>query len=87
MKVCARRRRSERQRQAVAAIAEGLLEYETLSGQEIKDLLAGKQPVRDTGDDAPSEGGGSAVPVTGKTMAKEPRPKKGGAGDMEPQPS
>jgi len=67
-------------------IAEGLLEYETLTGQEIKDLLEGKQPIRDTGDDSPKEGGGSAVPVTGKAPAKKPRPKKGGTGDMEPQP-
>ncbi len=67
-------------------IAEGLLEFETLSGTEIKDLLDGKQPVRDTGDDAPREGGGSAVPVTGKA-ATSPKPKEdGGAGDMEPQP-
>ena len=30
------------------ALAEGLLEYETLSGAEIKALLAGEKPVRDT---------------------------------------
>ena len=29
-------------------IAKGLLEYETLSGDEIKDLILGKPPVRDT---------------------------------------
>ncbi|MCF6198226.1 MAG: ATP-dependent zinc metalloprotease FtsH, partial [Hyphomicrobiaceae bacterium] len=32
------------------AIANGLLEYETLSGKEIADLLKGIQPVRDNGD-------------------------------------
>ncbi len=68
------------------AIADGLLEYETLTGQEIIDLIAGKQPVRDTGDDSPTEGGGSAVPVTGK--AAKPKPKEDdGTGEMEPQPS
>ncbi|GBE42202.1 ATP-dependent zinc metalloprotease FtsH [bacterium BMS3Bbin10] len=70
-------------------IAQGLLEYETLSGDEIKDLLKGKPPIRDFDDD---EGGtkaaASAVPATGK--AKKAKPKKGGepdAGALEPQPS
>ena len=35
------------------ALAEGLLEYETLSGEEIKQLIAGKKPSRDLGDDTP----------------------------------
>ena len=56
------------------------------SGQEIKDLLSGKQPVRDTGDDTTSEGGGSAVPVTGKAPSKDSKSRDDGAGDMEPQP-
>ncbi|MEC9367278.1 MAG: ATP-dependent zinc metalloprotease FtsH [Pseudomonadota bacterium] len=68
-------------------IAKGLLEYETLSGDEIKNLLNGKPPVRDLGDDIkPNEPIVSAVPSTGK--AKKPR-KKGGepdTGGMEPQP-
>ena len=33
-------------------LAKGLLEFETLSGDEIKDLLAGKRPVREVGDRA-----------------------------------
>ncbi|MEQ1610959.1 MAG: ATP-dependent zinc metalloprotease FtsH, partial [Hyphomonadaceae bacterium] len=41
-------------------LAEGLLEYETLSGEEISDLIKGKRP--DRPDDAPS-GPTSAVPV------------------------
>src|SRR3978361_715122 len=32
------------------ALAQGLLEYETLSGDEIKNLLKGRPPVRDGGD-------------------------------------
>jgi cell division protease FtsH len=35
------------------ALAEGLLEYETLSGEEIKQLIAGNKPARDMGDDTP----------------------------------
>ena len=63
-------------------IANGLLEYETLSGDEIKGLLAGKQPVRDSGDDTPPETG-SAVPVAGKASRGKGDED---AGDMEPQP-
>ncbi len=70
-------------------ISKGLLEYETLSGEEIKNLLKGKPPIRDFDDDSggakPAE---SAVPSTGKT--KKARPKKGdepNTGGMEPQPS
>jgi len=63
------------------ALSEGLLEYETLSGDEINDLIAGKPPRRDQGDDTPPSRGG-AVPKTGSKK----KPKEGGAGDMEPQP-
>ncbi|WP_421724716.1 ATP-dependent zinc metalloprotease FtsH [Bauldia sp.] len=67
-------------RDDLEALAQGLLEFETLSGEEIKDLLAGKRPVRDTDDDQPASRG-SAVPVT--------KPKDtGGEPDagLEPQP-
>jgi cell division protease FtsH len=40
------------------ALAEGLLEYETLSGDEIKELIAGNKPSRDQGNDTPSRGSG-----------------------------
>jgi|TARA_R100000322_G_scaffold130860_2_gene86845 cell division protease FtsH len=47
-------------------IAKGLLEYETLSGDEIQNLLKGKPPVRDHGEpEKPAEGPTSSVPVTG----------------------
>ncbi|MBB6465418.1 ATP-dependent zinc metalloprotease FtsH [Aminobacter carboxidus] len=66
------------------ALAEGLLEYETLSGEEIKQLIAGNKPARDMGDDTPPSRG-SAVPKAGSTRGK----KKGSEpeGGMEPQPS
>ncbi len=60
-------------------LAEGLLEYETLSGEEIKDLLAGTPPKRDDGEGGRKARSSSSVPSTGQ-------PKTGGAGGMEPQP-
>jgi cell division protease FtsH len=62
-------------------LAQGLLEFETLSGEEIKELLNGKRPVReDPSDESQNPPRGSAVPSTGA----KPRPDKGG---LEPQPS
>jgi len=64
-------------------LAQGLLEFETLSGEEIRALLNGKRPVReDPSDDVPPATG-SAVPATG------PRQRPGDEGDtgMEPQPT
>ena len=68
-------------------IAKALLEYETLSGDEVKDLLKGKQPVRDFEDHTSSSdsGSASAVPTAGK--AKKGGPDKEPGGDMEPQPT
>ena len=59
------------------------IEFETLNGDEIRDLLDGKPPVRDTSD-TDSGTRSSTVPKTGKGKRKpdgEP-----GAGGMEPQP-
>ena len=60
-------------------LAKGLLEFETLSGDEIKDLLAGKPPVRE-GITEPVAPRTSAVPTAGKPR---PRPDTGG---LEPAP-
>jgi cell division protease FtsH len=75
----ARRILTER-RADLESLAKGLLEYETLSGDEIKDLINGKPPVRE-GVTEPSTPRASAVPSAGKTR---PRPDAGGG--MEPQP-
>jgi cell division protease FtsH len=67
-------------------LAEGLLEYETLSGDEIKSLLAGEKPARDLGDDTPPSRG-SAVPKTGSKKSPGKKPgDESDAGNMEPQP-
>jgi len=66
------------------AIAEGLLEYETLSGDEIRQLLAGQKPSRDLGDDTPPSRG-STVPKAGAARGKKKGPEP--EGGMEPQPS
>ena len=48
-------------------LAKGLLEYELLSGDEIKDLLAGKPIIRDADDDDQSDiGPRSSVPSGGE---------------------
>jgi cell division protease FtsH len=60
-------------------LAQGLLTYETLTGDEIKDLLAGKPPVRDVDPTPPTRG--SAVPTAGRGK-RNPNPDAG----MEPQP-
>ena len=66
-------------------LAKGPLEFETLSGDEVRDLLAGKTLARDMGDDTPPSRG-SAVPKAGS--AKPSGHRDGHAGDgLEPQPS
>ena len=64
-------------------LAQGLLEYETLTGAEIKRVIAGEPPRLDDDDDpeiTPTDGGASvtAIPSAGKT-----RPR---GGDLEPEP-
>ena len=66
------------QRANLELLAKSLIEYETLSGDEIKDLLIGKKPMRESASDPAPRG--SAVPPAGKPR---PRPE---AGDVAPQP-
>ncbi|MGN6460206.1 MAG: ATP-dependent zinc metalloprotease FtsH, partial [Pseudolabrys sp.] len=60
-------------------LAKGLLEFETLSGDEIKDLMNGKRPNREAAVE-PSGPRVSAVPTAGKGR-RGPE-----AGPLEPQP-
>ncbi|MGE0240413.1 MAG: ATP-dependent zinc metalloprotease FtsH, partial [Parvibaculaceae bacterium] len=71
----------KKSRDKLHALAKALLEFETLSGDEVKLVLKGEQIQRDDqGGSKKPEKAASSVPVTG-------RPKGGQApGDMEPQP-
>jgi cell division protease FtsH len=77
----ARRILTER-RDELETLAQGLLEFETLTGEEIRDLLNGKRPVREDPSEEGTPPRGSAVPATGPA---KPRPDKGDTG-LEPQP-
>jgi cell division protease FtsH len=61
-------------------LAKGLLEYETLTGDEIRKVVAGQA----LGDDD-SDSGGEAQPVT--MVPKAGKPKAPKAGGLEPEPS
>jgi cell division protease FtsH len=56
------------------ALARGLLEYETLSGDEIRHLLDGQPPIRDDGDTSGAKHRTSrpAVPSAGATGVPKP---------------
>jgi len=60
-------------------LGQALLEFETLSGDEIRDLLNGIRPKREDPDE-PQTPRGSAVPSAGKPRPSAPE------GGMEPQP-
>jgi cell division protease FtsH len=66
-------------------LAEGLLEYETLTGDEITKVIAGEKLDRSDDSDLPpvsGDGSHAAVPKAGKPK----RPDLDGEGGMEPQP-
>jgi cell division protease FtsH len=65
-------------------LAQGLLEYETLTGDEITKVIAGEPLNRGDDNDTPaSTGGGASVTAIPKT---KPRKKPGGEGPIEPTP-
>ncbi len=67
-------------REQFEAIGQALLDFETLTGDELRDLMNGKMPVRED-EDTPSTPRGTAVPSAGKG-----RPKRGPDSELEPQP-
>jgi len=69
-------------RHDLEAITQALMEYETISGDEVQALMRGEKIMRKPDDDLPKDPVGSAVPSAGGRL----RPS-GGTGPMEPQPS
>ncbi|MGY3437722.1 ATP-dependent zinc metalloprotease FtsH [Marinovum sp. KMM 9879] len=64
-------------------LAQGLLEYETLTGEEIARVMRGEPPQMDEDeDDTPDQGNAPSVTAIPKT-----KPKSKPSGDMEPEPS
>jgi cell division protease FtsH len=64
------------------AIAQALLEYETLTGDELRALMDGQQPTRP--DDNTPQTKATGVPTAGRSGRKRPDAEPGGA--PEPQP-
>jgi cell division protease FtsH len=62
-------------------LAQGLLEYETLTGDEIKKVVAGEPFGGDDDKSSPTSGGSTSILSIPKTKAKAPKP------GMEPEPS
>ena len=54
-------------------LAKGLLEYETLTGDEIKRVIAGEKPSNDDDAAPPSKSGGDGVVSIPKTRARKPK--------------
>jgi cell division protease FtsH len=65
-------------------MAQGLLEYETLTGAEIKKVIAG-EPLNRGSDDDDTTTGGNAPSVASIPKTKKPKAKP--KGDMEPDPA
>ena len=78
----ARRILTEKRAQ-LEAVAQGLLEYETLTGDEIKGLMEGRPVVRVDPDDTKGPTG-SAVPTAGRPTKPREEPDSGG---MAPAPT
>jgi len=65
-------------------LAQGLLEYETLTGEDMMRVIRGEEPKSNTDDDGGSDKGSAVPTVTAMPKTKKPRAPKGG---MAPEPS
>ena len=74
-------------REGFTRLAEALLEYETLTGDECKAAMRGEKIVRNDDDGSKgSSSGSSAVPSAGRPVRPRGEPSGGPSGGMEPQP-
>ncbi len=64
-------------------LAQGLLEYETLTGEEIKRVMNGEPPNAGDDEDDDADKGNASVTAIPKAKPKKSPPE----GDMEPEPS
>ena len=69
-------------RKELEAITQALMEYETISGEEVGAVMRGGTIVRPDDDDGSKGTHGSAVPSAGRSA----RPRSEPSGDLEPQP-
>ncbi|MCF6444985.1 ATP-dependent zinc metalloprotease FtsH [Nereida sp. MMG025] len=67
-------------------LAQGLLEYETLTGEEIKRVMRGEPPHLGNADDEDDKDDGSAPSLTAIPKAKRRKPPADDSG-MEPEPT
>jgi cell division protease FtsH len=70
-------------RKELEAITQALMEYETISGDEVHALMRGEKVVRRSDDEGTKGQLGSAVPVAGRPTKPREEPDAGG---MAPQP-
>ncbi|WP_420005419.1 ATP-dependent zinc metalloprotease FtsH [Arenibacterium sp. LLYu02] len=63
-------------------LAQGLLEYETLTGDEIKRVMKGEPPQSGSGSDDEADSGSASI-----TAIPKAKPKKSSDGGMEPEPT
>ena len=69
-------------RDKLEAITQALMEFETITGDEVNALMRGERIVRAADDEESKGPAGPAVPAAGKMR---PRPESG-TGSLEPQP-
>jgi cell division protease FtsH len=72
-------------RDKLEAVTQALMEFETISGDEVMAVMRGDKIIRKNDDDASKGPIGSAVPSAGAGKTR-PREEPGSGGAMEPQP-
>jgi cell division protease FtsH len=65
-------------------LAQGLLEYETLTGEEIGRVVKGEPPHSKDDDNGTDDGNKPSLTAIPKTKSKKPKATDGG---MEPEPT